>query len=42
MRTDGTVTQPSKQVALTFGDSEVNAEPYDFRNRQQMQGWRTG
>lgn len=21
--------------------SEVNAELYDFRNRQQMQGWRT-
>ncbi|SUF99665.1 putative capsid completion protein [Salmonella enterica subsp. enterica serovar Hartford] len=41
MRTDGTVTQPRlKQVVLT-AISEVNAELYDFRNRQQMQGWRT-
>lgn len=41
MRTDGTVTQPRlKQVVLT-AISEVNAELYDFRNRQQMLGWRT-
>ena len=41
MRTDGTVTQPRlKQVVLT-AISEVNAELYDFRKRQQMLGWRT-
>ncbi|MGV3915470.1 head completion/stabilization protein [Citrobacter braakii] len=41
MRTDGTVTQPRlKQVVLT-AISEVNAELFDFRNRQQMLGWRT-
>lgn len=41
MRTDGTVTQPRlKQVVLT-AISEVNAELYDFRSRQQMLGWRT-
>ena len=40
MRTDGTVTQPRlRQVALT-AISEVNAELYDFRNRQQMLGYR--
>lgn len=40
MRTDGTVTQPRlKQVVLT-AISEVNAELYDFRNRQQLLGWR--
>lgn len=37
MRTDGTVTQPRlKQVALS-AISEVNAELYEFRRRQQ--GW---
>ena len=41
MRTDGTVTQPRlKQVVLT-AISEVNAELYDFRHRQQMLGWQT-
>lgn len=40
MRTDGTVTQPRlKQVVLT-AISEVNAELYDFRNRQQLLGYR--
>ncbi|EKS6941462.1 head completion/stabilization protein [Enterobacter roggenkampii] len=40
MRTDGTVTQTRlRQVALT-AISEVNAELYDFRNRQQMLGYR--
>ncbi|KAI3489592.1 hypothetical protein L1887_46643 [Cichorium endivia] len=40
MRTDGTVTQPRlRQVALT-AISEVNAELYDFRNRQQLLGYR--
>ncbi|STC70694.1 capsid completion protein [Escherichia coli] len=38
MRTDGTVTQPRlKQVALS-AISEVNAELYEFRRRQQMLG----
>ncbi|CAM6415190.1 head completion/stabilization protein [Leclercia adecarboxylata] len=40
MRTDGTVTQPRlKQVALT-AISEVNAELFDFRERQQALGYR--
>lgn len=39
MRTDGTVTQPRlKQVALS-AISEVNAELYEFRRRQQMLGY---
>ncbi|HIA2867907.1 TPA: phage terminase small subunit [Escherichia coli] len=38
-RTDGTVTQPRlKQVALS-AISEVNAELYEFRRRQQMLGY---
>ncbi len=41
MRTDGTVTQPRlKQVALS-AISEVNAELYEFRKRQQMLGFQT-
>ena len=39
MRTDGTVTQPRlKQVALS-AISEVNAELYEFRRRQQVLGY---
>ncbi len=39
MRTDGTVTQPRlKQVTLS-AISEVNAELYEFRRRQQMLGY---
>lgn len=39
MRTDGTVTQPRlKQVELS-AISEVNAELYEFRRRQQMLGY---
>ncbi|HHA1309130.1 head completion/stabilization protein [Klebsiella pneumoniae] len=41
MRTDGTVTQPRLKQVLLTAISEVNAELYDFRNRQQMLGWRT-
>ncbi|MFP1827486.1 head completion/stabilization protein [Lonsdalea quercina] len=41
MRTDGTVTPPRlKQVVLT-AMSEVNAELFDFRQRQQRRGYHT-
>lgn len=40
MRTDGTVTQPRlRQIVLT-AMAEVNAELYDFRQRQQKLGYR--
>ncbi|WP_341516513.1 head completion/stabilization protein [Citrobacter gillenii] len=39
MRTDGTVTQPRLKQVLLTAISEVNAELFDFRNRQRMLGW---
>ncbi|MCU7783402.1 head completion/stabilization protein [Lelliottia amnigena] len=39
MRTDGTVTQPRLRQVLLTAISEVNAELFDFRNRQRMLGW---
>lgn len=39
MRTDGTVTQPRLKQVLLTAISEVNAELYDFRNRQRMLGF---
>ena len=39
MRTDGTVTQPRLKQVLLTAISEVNAELFDFRNRQQMLGF---
>lgn len=39
MRTDGTVTQPRLTQILLSAISEVNAELYDFRNRQQQLGY---
>lgn len=39
MRTDGTVTQPRLTQILLSVISEVNAELYDFRNRQQRLGY---
>ena len=41
MRTDGTVTQPRLTQILLSAISEVNAELYDFRNRQQRLGYQT-
>ncbi|WP_336993931.1 head completion/stabilization protein [Lelliottia amnigena] len=38
MRTDGTVTQPRLKQVLLTAISEVNAELFDFRNRQRMLG----
>lgn len=40
MRTDGTVTQPRLKQVLLTAISEVNAELFDFRNRQRMLGFR--
>jgi hypothetical protein len=39
MRTDGTVTQPRLKQVLLTAISEVNAELFDFRNRQRMLGF---
>ncbi|MGS8051628.1 head completion/stabilization protein [Escherichia marmotae] len=39
MRTDGTVTQPRLRQVLLTAISEVNAELFDFRNRQRMLGF---
>ena len=39
MRTDGTVTQPRLRQLLLTAISEVNAELFDFRNRQRMLGF---
>lgn len=39
MRTDGTVTQPRLKQVLLTAISEVNAEMFDFRNRQRMLGF---
>jgi len=39
MRTDGTVTQPRLKQLLLTAISEVNAELFDFRNRQRMLGF---
>ena len=38
-RTDGTVTQPRLRQVLLTAISEVNAELFDFRNRQRMLGF---
>lgn len=39
MRTDGTVTQPRLRQVLLTAISEVNAELFDFRNRQRLLGY---
>ncbi|HAS1185084.1 TPA: head completion/stabilization protein [Enterobacter cloacae] len=39
MRTDGSVTQPRLKQVLLTAISEVNAELFDFRNRQRMLGF---
>jgi hypothetical protein len=39
MRTDGTVTQPRLKQVLLTAISEVNAELFDFRNRQRTLGF---
>ncbi|HAV1620253.1 TPA: head completion/stabilization protein [Enterobacter hormaechei subsp. steigerwaltii] len=39
MRTDGTVTQPRLKQVLLTAISEVNAELFDFRNRQRILGF---
>lgn len=39
MRTGGTVTQPRLKQVLLTAISEVNAELFDFRNRQRILGW---
>lgn len=40
MRTDGTVTQPRLRQVLLTAISEVNAELFDFRNRQRLLGYK--
>lgn len=39
MRTDGTVTQTRLRQVLLTAISEVNAELFDFRNRQRLLGY---
>lgn len=41
MRTDGTVTSPRLGQLIRSAMSEVNAELYDFRKRQQALGFMT-
>jgi hypothetical protein len=41
MRTDGTVTSPRLKQLIRSAMSEVNAELYDFRKRQQALGFQT-
>ena len=41
MRTDGTVTAPRLKQLILSAMSEVNAELYSFRERQQMLGFMT-
>ncbi len=42
MRTDGTVTSPRLGQLIRSAMSEVNAELYEFRKRQQALGFQTG
>ncbi len=41
MRTDGTVTPPRLKQVVLSAIAEVNAELYDFRQRQQAGGYAT-